>query len=155
MGRAWARSIAARPAALALDSSLFFCQAASVDCRAPLTRPLNSPAPQVSSPWPCWSPSLPTLGPQSALSEVRERRRVRPRLAPRKSRTWCCGVWWRGLGSVDVTGSESVYVRSAPQQNRIRRSRGQYSLTWRVGCDMRHEVEISMEEWGSSIYSLG
>jgi hypothetical protein len=34
-------------------------------------------------------------------------------------------------------------------------SRGLYSLTWRAGCDMRHEVEISMEEWGSSVYSTG
>jgi hypothetical protein len=34
-------------------------------------------------------------------------------------------------------------------------SRGLYSLTWRAGCDMRHEVEISIEEWGSSVYSLG
>jgi hypothetical protein len=29
------------------------------------------------------------------------------------------------------------------------------SSTWRGGVDTRHEVEISMEEWGSSVYSLG
>ena len=29
------------------------------------------------------------------------------------------------------------------------------SSAWRGGVDTRHEVEISMEEWGSSVYSLG
>jgi hypothetical protein len=29
------------------------------------------------------------------------------------------------------------------------------SSTWRGVCDTRREVEISMEEWGSSVYSLG
>ena len=53
-----------------------------------------------------------------------------------------------------ITAKEREYVRNDMLPPDM--SRGQHTCgsTWRGGVDTRHEVEISMERWGSSVYSL-